>query len=378
MSLPDRNLAAAVREALGLGRNARITDRAIQHLRELDARKSEIKNLTGLEHATRLRLLELRENQLSDITPLANLKSLKELILDVNRVSDITPLTNMTQLHWLLIGSNPISDFTALKYLSQLVGLSIWNSNFSDTTLLINKTKLTHLWLSGNNIRDITPLVNLVNLKVLDLRDNSIRDISPLAELTKLKDLKLGGNPIADKSPLRILKDRNPELKVDIEVPPLSPIVHVSASQRPPLYWISTAAGTLHRLVSDTVENLELNVKNATGLAVDAVGGKLYWTERTSDSTGRIRRANLDGTNVKLVKNLTSVPYGIAIDTVNGKLYLMNAWGKVQRLNVDGSNFQPNLITSLDTPRNLVVDVASGKKFLTIQWLQPHHHLERR
>ena len=146
---------------------------------------------------------------------------------------------------------------------------------------------------------------------------------------------------------------------------PPAPIVHVDAAQRPPIYWVGANNGTLHRLVGDEVENLVPNVKNATSLAVDIASGQLYWTEKTSERTGRIKRANLDGTNVRLVKKLTSVPYGIALDTVNRKLYLTNAYGKVQRLNVDGSNFQPNLITDLDTPRNLVLDVTGGKVYWT-------------
>ena len=74
------------------------------------------------------------------------------------------------------------------------------------------------------------------------------------------------------------------------------------------MYWVAATTGTLHRLVGDEVENLVPNVKNATSLAVDMVDGKLYWTEKTGDRTGRIRGANLDGTNVQLVNNLTSVP----------------------------------------------------------------------
>ena len=146
---------------------------------------------------------------------------------------------------------------------------------------------------------------------------------------------------------------------------PPAPIVHVDAAQRPPIYWVDATTGTLHRLIGDEVENLAPNVKNATSLAVDMAGSKLYWSEKTGERTGRIRRANLDGTNVKLVKNLTSIPYSIALDTVNRKLYLTNAYGKVQRLNVDGSNFQPNLITDLDTPRHLVLDVTGGKVYWT-------------
>ena len=321
VSIPDRNLAAAVRKALDLGANARITDQAMQRLTRLDARKSQIKNLTGLEHATRLVELALFHNQIQDVSPLAGLIHLQRLYLQDNQIRDITPLAKLTQLRQL------------------------------------------HLW--DNQIRDISILKGLTQLESLWLESNQIRDISPLAGLTQLRDLKLNGNPIQDMSPLRTLLNRNPNLDVDIEIPPLSPVVHLESAQRPPMYWLGATTGTLHRLVGDEVETLVPNVKNATSLAVDIAGGKLYWTEKTGKRTGRIRRANLDGTNVRLVKKLTSVPYGIALDTVNGKLYLTNAYGKVQRLNVDGSNFQPNLITDLDTPRNLVLDVTGGKVYWT-------------
>ena len=141
--------------------------------------------------------------------------------------------------------------------------------------------------------------------------------------------------------------------------------INNDGTQRPPLYWVDAKARTLHRLVGDAVENLVPTVKNATGLAVDVTGGKLYWTEITSDRTGRMRRANLDGTHVRLIKDLTSVPLNIAHDAVNGKLYLTNSWGKIQRLNVDGSNFQPNLITDLKSPKHLTLDVAGGKVYWT-------------
>ena len=395
VSISDPNLAAAIRKALGLEANAPITQQAMQRLTQLEARNSQIKNLAGLEHATQLRGLELRENQIRDIHPLTHLKSLRGLILDNNRVRDISPLTNMTQLTELYIGNNPISDFTPLVNLNQLEQLALWDANIGDITVLAKKIKLTHLWLGQSNIRDITPLADLTqlkllylphnqisdltplaeltNLETLHLQDNAIRDMSPLAGLTKLTDLRLGDNPITDTSTLRILKTQNPNLKVDIEIPPPSSVVHLESAQRPPMYWVGATTGTLHRLVGDAVEALVPNVKNATSLAVDIAGGKLYWAEKTSDRTGRIRRANLDGTGVQLVKDLTSVPYGIVLDAADGKIYLTNAWGKVQRLNVNGSNFQPNLITGLDSPRGLALDVSGGK----VYWIEMSGRIRR-
>ena len=214
VSIPDPNLATAVRKALELGTNARIPERALQRLTALDGKKSEIKNLTGLEYAVRLRRLELRENQILDISPLANLKNLEELILDSNNVRDITPLANMTQLTWLLIGGNPISDFTPLANLTQLEGLAIWNSNISDITPLANMTQLKHLWLDGNKIDDITSLSKMTKLEELWLRYNQIHDVSPLTDLTSLQELHLEGNPIKNRKPLLAMLSRNPDIKI--------------------------------------------------------------------------------------------------------------------------------------------------------------------
>ena len=48
-----------------------------------------------------------------------------------------------------------------------------------------------------------------------------------------------------------------------------------------------------------------------------------------------------------------------------GKIYLTNSWGKIQRLNVDGSGFEPNLVTGLDTPQGIALDVLGGKVYWT-------------
>ena len=100
-------------------------------------------------------------------------------------------------------------------------------------------------------------------------------------------------------------------------------------------------------------------------LAVDMTDEKLYWAEKTGNRTGRIRRANLDGTSVQLVTNLTNVPLDITLDPAGAKLYLTNSRGKIQRLNFNGSNFEPNLITDLDDPGHFALDMAGGKLYWT-------------
>ena len=273
VSMPDRNLAAAVRKALGLGANAPITDQAMQKLTGLEARESQIKNLTGLEHATRLEYLELRKNQITDIRPLANLKRLKALILEVNKVRDIRPLANLTQLTLLYIAANPISDFTPLVNLTDLRRLSLWDNDISgNVTLVANMNHLTHLHLWNCNLSDITLLANLTQLEVLHLEHNQIRNVTPLANLAQLEELTLRGNPIQDMSPLRKLLDRNPNLDLDINLDAGPKVVNIpdpnlAAAVRKALGLTPNARITDQQMLKlRELQVREKEIKNLTGL----------------------------------------------------------------------------------------------------------------
>ena len=139
----------------------------------------------------------------------------------------------------------------------------------------------------------------------------------------------------------------------------------------PPMYWVNTDSGTLHRLIGATVEPFVPNVRNAMSLTVDVARGEVYWTEKTGHTTGRIQRANLDGTNIEEIKSLTGIPHSIAIDTPNAKIYLITSSSKIQRLSLDGSNFQPNLITGLESASN--ISVGFGK----VYWIERTNQIRR-
>lgn len=153
VSIPDANLAAAIRKQLGIGPGDAITQLDMLALRRrLEGSRSEIVDLTGLEHAVNLRDLNLFDNRISDLRPLAGLTQLRYLGLAYNEIHDISPLAGLTQL-------------TALN--------------------------LTH-----NQIRDVTPLAGLTQLENLGLEYNQIRDVSALTKLVNLKTLFVGGNPL--------------------------------------------------------------------------------------------------------------------------------------------------------------------------------------
>ncbi len=144
--------------------------------------------------------------------------------------------------------------------------------------------------------------------------------------------------------------------------------VRVDASDRPPMYWVDDKEGTLHRLVDAEVENLIPDIQNATSLVLNAAEGKIYWTEKTGKRSGRITRANLDGTNVELIKEfIGAVPLTLTLNAAAGKLYLINQWGQIERMNLDGSKFESQLIRGLENPKHLALDVMGGRIYWTEQ-----------
>jgi DNA-binding beta-propeller fold protein YncE len=133
------------------------------------------------------------------------------------------------------------------------------------------------------------------------------------------------------------------------------------------MYWVDADVGTLQSLTGSSVDRLVPNVQNATSVVVDMAGGKVYWAEQTGTNSGRIRRANLNGTSAQLVRAVISVPRQLALDTANGTLYLTNSRGEVQRMNLNGSDYQPDLIVNLASPRGIAIDAAGGRVYWTEQ-----------
>jgi hypothetical protein len=89
------------------------------------------------------------------------------------------------------------------------------------------------------------------------------------------------------------------------------------------------------------------------GLAVDMADGKIYWTHG-SFFQGRIKRANLDGSNQETVISGLKGPRGVALDAVAGKVYWTdsppegNNSGLILRANADGSGGLETVFSLVD------------------------------
>ena len=121
----------------------------------------------------------------------------------------------------------------------------------------------------------------------------------------------------------------------------------VAAANRPVMYWI--AGGGLYSLSGAKEANI---AESANGVAVG--GGKIYWTEMTGESGGTVNSANLDGTDVTELASIFATPIGIAVDAAGSKLYWTNASGRIQSANLDGSGIK-NVMQNLSDPTDIVV-----------------------
>ena len=92
----------------------------------------------------------------------------------------------------------------------------------------------------------------------------------------------------------------------------------------------------------------------------NAAENKMYWVEEGSE---KVRSANLDGSNVRDLVTGLETPYGIALDVSGGKMYWTDRGAdKIQCANLDGSNVR-DLITELEDPYGIALDVSNSKMY---------------
>ncbi len=202
----DAGLAGVVARALGATDLARRNEPEVALLRVLNAARSGVADLAGLEIASGLKSLDLSGNRITDLTPLAALDGLTTLILSGNPgLENLAPLAGLTLLGHLDLSSNRrITDLTPLSGLALLETLRLDRTGVSDLTPLAGLVRLKTLNLSWNRqIVDLSPLSGLILLETLRLDGIGASDLAPLAGLTRLETLTLSSNrQIVDLSAL--------------------------------------------------------------------------------------------------------------------------------------------------------------------------------
>jgi DNA-binding beta-propeller fold protein YncE len=149
------------------------------------------------------------------------------------------------------------------------------------------------------------------------------------------------------------------------------------------IYFLDVAVG---RVLSANADGSDLKTvvdegrKLPDGLVVDTAAGHLYWTNmgNLKEDDGSIFRSDLDGRNMTTIVPAggTFTPKQLQIEKTSGKLYWCDREGMcVMRANLDGSNIETLVDTSLGDPRpgpdptkwcvGIAIDVDGSKIYWT-------------
>ena len=104
--------------------------------------------------------------------------------------------------------------------------------------------------------------------------------------------------------------------------------------------------------------------KEPGGLAIDPIGGRIYWADHTG---GTISYANLDGGGGILETGAATVagPIGVAIDPIGRKIYWSNEGNKISWARLDGGG-GADLNTGSATvaaPLSIALDLVAGRVY---------------
>jgi len=142
------------------------------------------------------------------------------------------------------------------------------------------------------------------------------------------------------------------------------------------MYWVEPGASPprLFRASLDGTDKQTVveTTNGAAGVALDVASGKVYWTESVAPGvSGKIRRANLDGTGVEDLVTLDVMhPAAITLDLDQGKIYWtdlrgdFDGLGEIVRSDLDGANVE-SILSGIDEANGLSLDPIGDRIFWT-------------
>jgi DNA-binding beta-propeller fold protein YncE len=102
------------------------------------------------------------------------------------------------------------------------------------------------------------------------------------------------------------------------------------------------------------------------GIAYDKKNEKIYYSDFANDSLpdGKIWKMDIDGKNATAIVSGLNNPFGIAIDSENGKIYWGDEDGNVSCCKLDGSNLQKGIV-NIDggAIRAIALDLTNDKLY---------------
>ncbi len=138
------------------------------------------------------------------------------------------------------------------------------------------------------------------------------------------------------------------------------------------IYW--TESGKIRRanLDGSNIEDILTGLELPKDITLDLDNRKIYWVNFRPP---KVYRANLDGSNIEeiidggdqneLPRELLNFPYAIALDTEANKIY----WGRdhipwiIRRADINGANIEDVLVRPWVDAESLELDVKAGKMY---------------
>jgi len=117
---------------------------------------------------------------------------------------------------------------------------------------------------------------------------------------------------------------------------------------------MSTSTSMIHRPLS-----VISNLSNAVAIDIHIKQRFIFWSDVAERS---IKRALLDGTNVKtIVNDVIGVCDGIAVEWTSGLLYWTDtSYQKIEVSRLDGTNRNVLIADNLQRPRGIALDPHNG------------------
>ena len=323
---------------------------------------NQISNITPLAQLQKLTNLRLESNRISDVTPLVQLaESLEWLDLQDNLIRDVTPLANLMRLEWLFLSDNPIADRSPLSALLDAnpdihIDIDVDIDSDVEEFLIREEGGPTIYWTE--EMDDSSYVIRRVNLA-----NGQYQNVVILSELPEDIAIDKAGGKIYWSSETAIKRANLDGTDIQLVAGGLDSVriyLDVSGSK---IYWLSRGQDKIQRADLDgaDVEDIITGLSDdPLDLAVDVSGGKVYWTYRYGQVY--IRRADLDGANVEdlITRTERAEPTAIDLDVSGGKMYWrVGRTGKIQRANLDGSSVKE--IVSEVGYGEIALDVPGGK-----------------
>ncbi len=119
------------------------------------------------------------------------------------------------------------------------------------------------------------------------------------------------------------------------------------------LYW-TEFYGRIRRVNLDGTGLATLLSDIGQPYGITVAGEKIYWAEEVNEYSGKIQRSNLNGTNVETLATVQGLPTGISIDTAAGKVYWANSLGGIQRTDLNGGEVEV-VLSGISSPGDFVL-----------------------